>query len=214
MREELAEVAERTRAARAACPSQAMSNAGAQILAADPMLNDVARKDHAHSGLRGELAHYEIFGEIVSELSESTDCRERLLAGRYGRADGELHAFDHARDQKSGQEIRVHAFGFELRPVAFSGDRAIGACGHGNARIAEFGCDGAEEAELDADVAIAHYQYFVLRFGDHAIEAVDFRVRVRRVAGYDQTCLATGKFLDQSTNNHGGGIGGFADGEE
>src|SRR5579862_8860485 len=93
MREKLADVAPRSGAASAPDPAQPVGDAAAKGLAANTMLDDVAREDDAHSGLRGELAHDEIFSQVVLELGETADCGQGLFARRDGGADGESHAF-------------------------------------------------------------------------------------------------------------------------
>ena len=46
----------------------------------------------------------------------------------------------------------------------------------------------------DADIAIAHDQDVVARFGDHSFQAVDLGIGIRRLAGDHQPCGASGEF--------------------
>ena len=123
------------------------------------------------------------------------------LAARHdGGAYGELHPFEHARDQHPGQEIGVHSGGFQARPETGAGDGAVGAGGDSQFRVLKFGRDGAEQAGRDTNIAVAHHHQVVCGFANHAVQTVDFGVGIRRLArdedaaGYPRMLLA--QFFD------------------
>ena len=125
-REHLPNVSGGTRTARAARPAHAVFDVLLQRRASNVMLDHVGRKNHAVSGFGSELAEHEIFRQIVFHAREAADRLQHPAPGCESRANGEVHAFEHARDEHASPEIGVHPDRFETGPETRPGTARYG----------------------------------------------------------------------------------------
>ena len=77
------------------------------------VLDHIGREDDPVACFRGKLSHHEVLGEIVLEAVHAADGIEGAAPSCDGWTDGEVHPFDHSRDQCAGPKIGVDAGGFE-----------------------------------------------------------------------------------------------------
>ncbi len=106
--------------------------------------------------LVGELAHDEVFGQIVFETIEAAHLVEHGFAGGDGRAEREFHAFQQARDQHATQKLRVHPDRFQLRPEPPPRYGSIRTGHHAYTRVCKLRCESGQHVGTGVDVAIAH----------------------------------------------------------
>ena len=153
------------------------------------------------SGLSRELANDEIFGQVIFQPLESAN-RLQHAAPRSDRGTyREVHAFQQARNQRAAPKIRIHSGCFQTRPETRSRHSPVGAGRNAKLLILKFRSHGLEKRGVDADVAVAHDYQFVCRHGQHALEAIDLRVGIRRLSGDHQSRCDIGILPPQALNN-------------
>ena len=159
---------------------------------------------------RGDaVAQLVVVREKIREGFESADFGEMLFGGGHDGAEHEIE-FPIAElrgDEDTRGKIRGVAEGFEAGGERAVGEAAIEAGDTADARIAE-GCNhGAQEALLDADVAIADDEEIVARFTGHAAELRDLVACAHGLRADEQANWATGKIANDFFDHGDGGIG-------
>src|ERR1700680_1768157 len=125
------------------------------------MLDYERRKNYAVPSFGRELAKNKIFREIVLQPLEASNRLQHSAAGSNGWAHGELHAFQHSRDQRASPKIGVHAGGFEARPETCSWHSAVRTGRHPEMCVLKFGRDRAQKIGSHTNVAVTHHHQIV-----------------------------------------------------
>ncbi len=178
------------------------------------MLDDIGREDDAEAFFGGELAHDEIFGEVILENVEAADGVEGLAARGDGGSQREAHAFEHPGSEDAAHEFGVKADGFEQRPETAAGDGAIWAGGETERGVLKFGGESAQHVGGNADVAIGHDDQVVAGACKHSVEAEDLGVGVRRFACEQKLRGNLREFPAKAFDDRDSGVGWLADGEK